>query len=213
VPRVDEILKQLDALMMRHSGFLQWKEPPDRQLIGLLTSAQAAIERLAPTDSPYRERCQETLQDGSADSYKLERLIGIVDALREDYKAGALAPIQALVRAEVFDDFLEMAEHLLDTGYKDATAVLVGGVLEQRLRRLCTRAGIPTDTEGRPRKTEMLNSELAAHGVYGKLDQKSVTSWLDLRNKAAHGEYDGYSPEQVRIMLIGVRDFVRRLEA
>ena len=103
--RVDEILKQLDALVMRHSGFLEWKEPPHRLLIGLLTSAQSAIERLAPPNSAYRGRCQETLQNEySSESYKLERLMGIVEALREDYRAGALAPIQDLIRAEVFDN-------------------------------------------------------------------------------------------------------------
>lgn len=212
--RVDEILKQLDVLMMRHSHFLQWKEPPDRELIGLLTSAQAAIERLAPPNSPYRSRCQETLQHYySVDSYKLERLIGIVGALREDYKAGALAPIQDLVRGEVFDDFLNMAEHLLDAGYKDAAAVVTGGVLEQPLRRLCDKASIATDKNGSPKKADGMNSDLAAKGVYQKLDQKSVTSWLDLRNKAAHAEYGSYSAEQVQIMLIGVRDFVRRTGA
>jgi hypothetical protein len=212
VPGVDAILKQLDALMMRHSGFLEWKEPPAGQLIGLLTSAQAAIERLAPPNTSYRVRCQATLQDEfSGDSDKLERLIGIVDALRADYRAGALAPIQDLVRAEVFDDFMVMAEHLLENGYKDGAAVLVGGILEQTLRRLCGRAGIATDKEGIRKKTDALNSELAAQGIYGKLDQKSVTSWLDLRNKAAHGEYDRYTSEQVRTLLIGVREFARRV--
>ena len=209
--RVDEILKQLDALVMRHRGFLEWKEPPYRLLIGLLTSAQSAIERLAPPNSAYRRRCQESLQNEySFESHKLERLMGIVEALREDYRAGALAPIQDLIRAEVFDDFLAMTEHLLDAGYKDAAAVLAGGVLEQHLRRLCDRAGIPTDKDGRPKKADAMNSDLAAQAVYGKLDQKNVTSWLDLRNKAAHGEYDSYSAEQVRIMLTGVQEHVRR---
>ncbi len=211
--RVDEILKQLDALMLRHGGFLRWKEPPVRELVGLLTSAESAIERLAPSNSPYRARCQEVLKEGYLESDKLERLIGIVAALREDYKAGALAPIQDLVRAEVFDDFLDAAQHVLDTGYKDAAAVLVGGVLEQHLRRLCGRAGIGTDKDGNPKKADTMNSELAAQAVYGKLDQKSVTSWLDLRNKAAHGEYGLYSDEQVRIVLMAVREFVRRTRA
>jgi hypothetical protein len=56
-----------------------------------------------------------------------------------------------------------------------------------------------------------MNSALAAQGIYGKLDQKNVTSWLDLRNKAAHAQYDSYSAEQVRIMLTGVREHVRRM--
>jgi hypothetical protein len=211
--RVDEIVKQLDALLLRHGGFLQWQEPPARMVVGLLTSAQAAIERLSPPDSPYRAQCWATLQEGNAEAYKLDRLMGVVEALRDDYKAGALAPIQSLVRAEVFDDFLDMAGHLLDEGYKDPAAVLIGGVLEQHLRRLCLKAAVAIEKDGAPRKVDALNADLAGKGSYGKLDQKSVTSWLDLRNKAAHGEYDAYTAEQVRIMVMGVRDFIGRSRA
>lgn len=137
-------------------------------------------------------------------------MTGILEALRHDYAAGALGPIQELIRGEVFDDFLEMAEHLLRLAYKDPAAVLIGGVLEQNLRRMCLRASISVKKDDRPKAAEALNVELAAKGVYGNLDQKSVTSWLDLRNKAAHAQYDAYGPEQVRLMLLGVRDFLRR---
>jgi len=59
----------------------------------------------------------------------------------------------------------------------------------------------------------MLNADLATSGVYGKLDQKNVTAWLDLRNKAAHGHYNEYTKEQVALLLNAVRDFVTRLPA
>jgi len=42
------------------------------------------------------------------------------------------------------------------------------------------------------------------------LEQKSVTSWLDLRNKAAHGQYSEYDAQQVRTIMIGVTDFMNR---
>jgi hypothetical protein len=142
--------------------------------------------------------------------YRLQCLIGTIEALRKDYKAGALAPIQELIRAEVFDDFLEMSEHLLDQGYKDPAAVVIGSVLEQHLRKLCDCFKIPTQLNGKPKKADQLNSELAAKKVYEKLDQKSVTAWLDLRNDAAHGRYDKYGAEQVRLLLLGVRDFINR---
>jgi hypothetical protein len=37
-----------------------------------------------------------------------------------------------------------------------------------------------------------------------------VTAWLDLRNKAAHGQYADYTKEQVALTLQGVRDFISR---
>ena len=114
---------------------------------------------------------------------------------------------QSLVRAEVFADFLEMAEHLLEQGYKDPCAVLVGGVLEDHLRSLCQSRGIPLQMSGKPKKADSMNNDLAFADVYSKLDQKNVTAWLDLRNKAAHGKYDEYNADQVRNLLVGVREF------
>jgi hypothetical protein len=146
-----------------------------------------------------------------SDEHKLEWLIGIVEALRHDCAAGALTRVQQLIRAEVFDDFLDMSEHLLELGCKDPSAVIAGAVLEQHLRKLCIRVGLSIMVNGKPKKADAINSELAAQDVYGKLDQKSITSWLDLRNRAAHGEYSLYGPEQVRLLLQGVRDFVSRV--
>ena len=95
---------------------------------------------------------------------------------------------------------------------EDPAAVIVGSVLEEHLRQLCLSARIPTEdvssTRYVPHKADRLNSDLAKAGNTLKLDQKQITAWLDLRNKAAHGKYSDYSPEQVALMLAGVRDFV-----
>ena len=104
-----------------------------------------------------------------------------------------------------------MAEHLLDRGYKDPAVVLAGGVLEQHLRRLCQHRSIPIDVDGKPKSADLLNSELCKAGVYDKMDQKSVTSWQELRNRAAHGDYLSYEAERVKLLILGVRDFTRRV--
>jgi hypothetical protein len=56
-----------------------------------------------------------------------------------------------------------------------------------------------------------LNAELRRIGAYGKLDQKNVTAWLDLRNNAAHGNYSNYNALQVENQLAGVREFIARV--
>jgi hypothetical protein len=55
-----------------------------------------------------------------------------------------------------------------------------------------------------------MNADLTAVGAYTKLDQKNVTAWLDLRNKAAHGKYAEYQAAQVALMIAGIRDFITR---
>jgi hypothetical protein len=141
--------------------------------------------------------------------------LGVLRAIQEQIRGGWLETTKGLVTAEVFADFIEMAEHLLDERYKDPAAVVVGSVLEEHLRQLCLSAGIPTEdvsaTKVVPHKADRLNADLAKGGKYSKLDQKQITAWLDLRNKAAHGKYSEYSQEQVALMLAGVRDFLVRV--
>ena len=213
--KTSQIVKHLDSILSRYAKAILELDRPDaielthEKRTELLASAQAAITRYAPPGSAYRDEVD--FSSGAVpDGYRLQCLIGAVEALREDYKAGALTPIQELIRAEVFDDFLEMSEHLLDQGYKDAAAVLIGSVLEAHLRKLCDRSKIPTQIIDKPKKADSLNSELAAKKVYEKGDHKSVTAWLDLRNNAAHGHYDKYGAEQVKLLLLGVRDFINR---
>ena len=207
----DQILRQLDALRKRFKKTLADSADIETDLrnLELATSAQSAIERIAPPQSAYTKNLK-MVRDAYHSSLQLPHLMSIVDALRHDYAAGGLAPLSELIRAEVFDDFLEMSEHLLEQGYKDPAAVVAGSVLEQHLRKLCNRVGIPTLLHGNLKKTDLLNSELSAKGIYNKLDQKSVTSWLGLRNDAAHGHYDRYNVEQVRILILGIRDFANR---
>ena len=63
------------------------------------------------------------------------------------------------------------------------------------------------------KKADTMNAELSATSAYSKLDQKQVTSWLDLRNKAAHGKYTEYSKAQVVLMHQGILEFMTRVHS
>jgi len=106
-----------------------------------------------------------------------------------------------------------MADYLLEENYKDPAAVIAGGVLEEHIRKLCQNNNIKILEGNRPKKTDRLNVELAGANIYTKIDQKSITAWLDLRNKAAHGKYAEYTKGQVVLMVQGIRDFVSRYSA
>ena len=139
---------------------------------------------------------------------------GILAAIKSEIEQGWVNSIKNLISAEIFTDFIEMAEHLLSEKYKDAAAVMIGSVLEEHLRQLCTKNGIATTTNktGKeiPKRADLLNAELTKADVYNKLDQKNITALLDLRNKAAHGNYSEYTQEQVDLMLQSVMSFISR---
>ena len=141
----------------------------------------------------------------------VSQLLGVVKTIEHDLNAGLLFDFRSLVQADVFADFLEMGEYLLNEGYKDAAAVIIGAVLEDSLRKLSERHGLPkTNPAGRPLTIDPLNIALAKKGVYNKLVQKQITTWAHIRNKAAHGEYNEYNSDQVQMMLIFVQDFTEK---
>ena len=150
---------------------------------------------------------------GVENAYVIPHVAGVLRSLRTAHEVGLLATIGELIHADVFEDFLEMAEHLLSEGYKDPAAVVIGSALEEHLRQLCLKTGTDVATAGKPKKADQINADLAARSAYSKLDQKSITAWLDLRNKAAHGKYNEYSADQVGFLLQGVREFMARIPA
>lgn len=139
----------------------------------------------------------------------------ILIAATREVKGGWSQSVRTLVSAELFSDFLEMAEYLLTEGYKDAAAVMVGSTLEEHLRVLCRNREIDVEFERDSvliaKRANALNSDLSSEDAYSKLDQKAITTWLDLRNKAAHGKYDEYTRQQVELMHRGVIEFMTRV--
>ena len=189
---------------------------PDRivELSSIAARSGQVIRRLYGVDSQYDQNLQRVLNTQHFtmmhSSYygHVAELAGILKGVQHDLAEDMLFDLKLHLQAEVFADFLEMAEHLLDKGYKDAAAVLLGAVLEDSLRKLCDSNGIPTTKgEGKPLTMDPLNVALAKADIYGPLVQKQITTWANLRNDAAHGNFTEYDKEQVRQMLLFVQKF------
>jgi len=209
IAQLDSLLEKIEPrIEFTHGRWFFKAEEPERSLIR--TRCLAAVDRLAPSNSWY-------VLDATTDAVLeldpgegVVKLAGVLRALREDYEAGYMRTVEELIHADVFADFLEMADELHGKGYKDPAAVIAGSVLEEHLRKLAAANAVPVErADGKPRNADSINSDLAKV-VYGKLDQKSVTAWLDLRNKAAHGHHDQYDTHQVDGLIRDVRAFLTR---
>ena len=130
--------------------------------------------------------------------------LGILKAAKDDFINEFLSKTRVLIEAQVFDEFLEQAEHLLNQGYYTAAAVIAGSVLEDGLRKLCVKNGISLSAKP---KLDTMNADLAKASVYNLLKQKQITALADLRNKAAHG-LGGFTKEDVEGMIKDVRRFM-----
>lgn len=132
----------------------------------------------------------------------LQRMKAVFMAAKEDFEGGYLTSIRSLVQAEVFDSELEQAEELVKSGYVVAAAVIAGVVLETALRELCDRSSISYG------KLDKMNADLTKASVYNKLVQKRITTLADIRNSAAHGKPDEFTPQDVSTMIREVGGFL-----
>jgi hypothetical protein len=211
--RADYILKIADeSLRLGTKNRYGTLEAEYSKFKSLKTSGLSFILCLYDSTHPYFIEFKNVLEynyDSGINSAK-----EIILNIKAEIENGWLSTIKGLVSAEIFSDFLEMAEHLLENNYKDPAAVMIGSVLEEHLRQLCIKNGIDTTIEKDGKtmnlKADRLNVDLAKNSIYNMLDQKNVTALLDLRNKAAHGQYSEYDIAQVYLMYESVFNFITR---
>lgn len=175
------------------------------------SSSLSFIRLVYGTSHSYYEDFDKSVNSNSPSRIKGGK--GILKAIKDEIDGGWLVSLKGLISADIFLNFLEMSEHLLSEGYKDPAAVMIGSVLEEHLRNLCINQNIDIIdiNTSKPKKADTMNTDLVKASVYNKLDQKNVTAWLDLRNKAAHGKYGEYNKQQVEQMLGSVSEFIARI--
>ncbi len=125
-----------------------------------------------------------------------------------------LKSFEETIHGGLFADYLEMGTHLEKEGYKDPAAMLAGSTLEVHLRQLCDKHDMATELDNNKRNpAEKLNQDLAKAEAYTKSTQKSVTAWLGIRNSAAHGNYNEYTRDQVKLLIDSIRSFISQYPA
>lgn len=169
------------------------------------TKVTAFFQQLSTAGAPQFlesfEAASKGYMVGTTNREILQRLASVFLAAKEDCENGWLVPIQALLRAEVFDDELEQAEELRGKGYLIPAAVIGRVVLEGALRQLCDRHNVPHG------KLARMNDDLKKAGAFDKIVHKQVDALSAVGNAAAHGN-GTLSPEDVADMLRGVRRFL-----
>jgi len=174
------------------TSFHEWKN-----------NTQNFILLVCGENSPY----YKNFVDGVKSAYPsdVDHGIGILKALKEDIELGYLTKVRDLVSAEIFTDFIEMAQHLLNNSYKDSAASLVGAVLENGLRQIAQKHSVDIKSGD---DIGSLNTKLADKEVYNRLIQKQIQAWKAIRDSADHGKFNDYKAEDVKSMLEGVQRFL-----
>ena len=151
------------------------------------------------------------------ESYSVQRIVGTLQGLQDDYVNGMLDSLSRMIGAEIASDYMGQAKQLLGEGVSKQydhvpAAVLAGAVLEGSLRRLCQRhtpeISIFKGDGEQPKKVTVLIDELKAAGLYNELKAKQLRAWADIRNAAAHGRFEDFERHQVEAMISGIQSFL-----
>ena len=172
-----------------------------------LTKTRNILETTFGTQRPHCRDFKEALPQGAIlrveHAYNVYPIIGVLSAALDDLEKGYMLGQEFLIASEVFDTVLEQAKQLVQSGYKDPTAVLTRVVLEDALRRLARSEGID-DTL----KASAINEELKKKGKYALPQWRLIQAWLDMGNAAAHGNFGDYSKDDVTSAIAGIERFL-----
>jgi len=192
----------------RPSEFGEESNLGDSEILGFVNSAAFVVERIAGRDSELHRRLPDPIPRGHAAQYdktSVSAALGAVVALKRTVEAGFLASLEQRVTANVFDDFLQQAKALVDGSYHPAAAmVMIGGVLEDHLRKACVTRVLTWTGDGSMSKYNDL-----LHGkMYDKPTWRRIQQIGDIRNDAAHGQFAKVKREDVEDALKYVERFL-----
>lgn len=153
--RVDELIALGDEALLtewaRNIGMRTEKHFVDLEpFYKFRASCISFILKIFGPEHPYFTDFSKLVD--SAQPSCVKRGKGVLQAIKNEIENGWLNTTKGLISADIFGDFLEMAEHLLEEGYKDAAVVIVGSTLEQHLRNLAESNAIDTKVEKKERK-------------------------------------------------------------
>ncbi|KNZ30784.1 MAG: hypothetical protein AD742_20890 [Methylibium sp. NZG] len=199
---------------MQISGMrLQYADPDGSKAIaetsGWFASSTNAIETVFPNAShAYRTTLARALNESNT-GVRVAKIAEIMKAMLIDIDAGVVASVADVARGEVFDDFLDHADHYLKAGKVGPAGVVAGVAFEDTIRRACEKNAIlQKDVE-----LEQLISALVKADLMNSVKATRARAAAALRTKATHAQWGEFSKNDVEATIATTRDLVGRLLA
>jgi len=195
----DEALRELDRLIetgkraassysLGEMSTVYWSSFEEHELRAFRASAAACVERLTGRGSEFYKHLPSREAHLQSSRDVVEGVLGVVLSLREAVEHDLLVRVEQRVRSNTHDDFLTQAEELLGArpSYHVAAMVLVGGVLEDQLRKMCVSRSLKWNgKDGMGTYNDALKEVAYPQAVWRRIQVVA-----DNRNAAAHGGED-----------------------
>lgn len=184
--------------------FVQWR-----------TNCITLLDQVIPQNSAHRSTVDQFRALSNTKNH-LEFGISFIKSIKDDFERGFLEDLALEIEAELTGDYMRQAENLLVEGSAGQydhvpAAVLVGAVLEKSLKTMCNQLSQPEpiiSEKGCPLRLNALIDCLKKRKVFNEGTAKQLRAWVDIRNNAAHGDFDQFNKQQVEAMISGINSFL-----
>lgn len=135
-------------------------------------------------------------KDPNSMRFALEQLSdsakGVLQSIKSELETNLIGNIHLQAQGGIFGDFITLARHAFDES-KDVAAVLISAALEDTLKRYALQTGLDV---AQADMSEVINA-LKSKGLLKGPQASVVQSYVQLRNKAFHAEWDKIDKETV----------------
>lgn len=131
-------------------------------------------------------------------------LSGVLGAIKSDLENNLIENIEKQAIGSVFADFIVLAKDSSSNNNKDVAAVLASAAIEDALKRYGTINGL--EVMGKE-MSEVLNA-LKGAGLIKATQATILSSYVRLRNKALHAEWDKIEGPEVESLISFTERFI-----
>jgi hypothetical protein len=199
-----------DSNVVRTTHYIDWP-----RFVEWRTKVSTLLYNVVPKSNVHYEAVNKFPMLSNEKDH-LEYGISLLKAIKEDFENGMFESIADQLEAAILADYMTQAEQLLGESIAGKfdhipAAVLAGAVLEKALRGLCQKCNPPVpiiNDKNEPMRLNSLIDELKKANVFNELIAKQLRAWADIRNNAAHGDFDKFKRSDVDLMLKGINSFL-----
>jgi hypothetical protein len=184
---IDRAPTYTDAQIMERTE--RWKADGAAWIVEADNVVQLAVPDFM---NAYRRRMvTATLSGPMLD--RVQTIASLLRSLLTDIVEGLIGTLKTKVQAETFEDFLDHAVAYRKRGEKDQAGVIAGVVFEDTMRKIYADN---IDKVARPELEQVIIALTKQHVITEEQAKQARVAQL-IRNKAAHGEWDGFTMEGV----------------
>ena len=134
----------------------------------------------------------------------LQSIKGILIATKSEILNDLTGSLEGQAQGEIFGDFLSLAKQLLNEGHKDASSVLACGALEDSMKKFAKKKGLDVHDK---ELSAVINS-LKSSGHIKGAQSGVVQSYVQLRNKAFHAQFDKIEAPEISSLISFLEQFI-----